>query len=88
MAATIAYVTKTKPDSVGIEIKDAAGAVVRQVKGDTAKAMRPSLGLNLARWDLRIEPLPEPKGGTPPADNPFGGSGGREVPYVLPATLV
>jgi hypothetical protein len=80
MAATIAYVTKTKPDSVGIEIKDAAGAVVRQVKGDTAKAMRPSLGLNLARWDLRIE--------TPPADNPFGGSGGREVPYVLPATLV
>ena len=89
MAATIAYVTRVKPDSVRIEIRDAAGAVVRQVKGDTAKATRPAMGLNIARWDLRIEPLPEPKSGASPAENPFGGGGGgREGPYVLPATYV
>ena len=88
MAATIAYLTKTKPDSVRVEIKDAAGVVVRQVKGDTAKATRPGLGLNLAKWDLRVEPWPEPKGGAPAAENPFGGGGGREGPYVLPGTYV
>lgn len=87
MAATIAYLTKVKPDSVRIEITDAAGAVVRQVKGDTVKANRPQPGLNLVRWDLRIEPLPEPK--TPgAAASPFGGGSGREGPLVLPGTYV
>ena len=91
-AATIAYLTKTKPDSVRIEIADAAGTVIRQVKGDTAKAKRPMSGLNLARWDLRIEPLPEPTRGAT-TENPFGGGGGgggsgRQGPYVLPGTYV
>ncbi len=92
MAATIAYLTKVKPDSVRIEITDASGAVIRQVKGDTVKANRPQLGLNLMRWDLRIEPLPEPKrtggpGGGGGMDSPFGGSG-RDGPLVLPGTYV
>lgn len=89
MAATIAYQTKMKPDSVRIEITDASGAVVRQVKADTAKAKRPALGLNIAHWDLRIEPLPEPKGESvqPGADNPFGGNA-RQGPYVLPGAYV
>ena len=91
MAATVTYQTKVKPDSVRIEITDAAGAVVRQVKSDTAKAKRPALGLNVASWDLRIEPLPEPKGAAVPAgggsDNPFGGDN-RQGPYVLPGSYV
>jgi photosystem II stability/assembly factor-like uncharacterized protein len=85
MAATIAFVTKVKPDSVRIEITDATGAVIRQVKGDTAKAKRPMIGLNLVQWDLRVEPLPEPKKGAAAMENPFGGSG-RDGPLVLPGT--
>jgi len=90
MAATIAYYAKVKPDSVRIEIADASGAVIRQVKGDTAKTKRPMPGLNLTRWDLRIEPLPEPKAGGAGGDsnNPFGGGSGREGPYVLPGSYV
>ena len=89
MAATIAFQTKVKPDSVRIEITDAAGALVRNVKGDTAKAKRPAIGLNVMHWDLRIEPLPEPKGGAG-AGNPFGGEGGstRDGPFVLPGNYV
>ncbi|MBI3791778.1 MAG: glycosyl hydrolase [Gemmatimonadetes bacterium] len=86
MAAPITYITKAKPDSVRIEITDASGAVIRQVKGDTAKAKRPALGLNVAHWDLRIEPLPEPKGGG--TENPFGGGSNREGPLVLPGNYV
>jgi photosystem II stability/assembly factor-like uncharacterized protein len=85
MAATIAYVSKVKPDSVRIEIADAAGTVIRQVKGDTAKAKRPMIGLNLTQWDLRIEPLPERKPGEGTA-NPFGDGGERDGPLVLPGT--
>jgi photosystem II stability/assembly factor-like uncharacterized protein len=85
MAATIAFVTKVKPDSVRIEVTDATGAVIRQVKGDTAKATRPMVGLNLVPWDLRVEPLPEPKKGAVAMENPFGG-GGRNGPLVLPGT--
>lgn len=78
LAAFITYAVKTKPDSVRIVIKDANGALVREIKGDTAKASRPAAGLNIARWDLRIEPLAEVKGGR-------GEIGG---PLVLPGRYV
>ena len=75
LAAFITYAVKTKPDSVRIVIKDAAGAVVRELKGDTAKASRPAAGLNIARWDLRIEPLAEIKGGRGEIGGPAGAAG-------------
>jgi hypothetical protein len=78
LAGFITYAVKTRPDSVRIVIKDATGAVVREIKGDTAKASRPATGLNIARWDLRIEPLEAVKGGRPE----IGG------PLVLPGTYV
>ena len=78
LAAFITYTVKAKPDSVRIVIKDAAGALVREIKGDTATASRPVAGLNRARWDLRTEPLPEVKGGR-------GEIGG---PLVLPGSYV
>src|SRR6185312_15242471 len=76
LAAFITYAVKSRPDSVRIVIKDATGTIVREIKGDTAKASRPAAGLNIARWDLRIEPLAEVKGGR-------GEIGG---PLVLPGT--
>ena len=78
MAAFITYTVKINPDSVRIVIKDAAGATVRELKGDTAKASRPAAGLNIARWDLRIERLPEIK----------GGRGAIDGPLVLPGNYV
>ena len=60
-AAPITYVVKTKPDSVRIASGDGAGATLREIRGDTAKATKPAVGLNVARWDMRTEPLPEPK---------------------------
>jgi photosystem II stability/assembly factor-like uncharacterized protein len=78
LAAFITYAVKSKPDSVRIVIKDATGAVVRELKGDTAKAARPAAGLNIASWDLRVEPLAAVKGGR-------GEIGG---PLVLPGTYV
>ncbi|MBI3567087.1 MAG: glycosyl hydrolase [Gemmatimonadetes bacterium] len=80
MAAFVTYALKSKPDSVRIVITDAAGAKVRELKGDTAKATRPAAGLNLAKWDLRVEPLPEDK----PATGGEGFGPGRDGPLVLP----
>jgi photosystem II stability/assembly factor-like uncharacterized protein len=83
MAAFMAYTLKSRPDSVRIMITDASGATVREIKGDTAKATRPAAGLNIAKWDLRVEPLPEDKSAPAPAgDVGFGGD--RDGPLVLP----
>ena len=81
MAATIVYALKARPDSVRIMITDASGATVREIKGDTAKASKPAAGLNLAKWDLRVEPLAEDKNAPPSGD--FGGPN-RDGPIVLP----
>ena len=78
LAAFVTYAVRSRPDSVRIVIKDAAGVTVREIKGDTAKAFRPAAGLNIARWDLRVEPLPEVKGGRGQIDGPL----------VLPGTYV
>lgn len=83
--APIRYALKSKADSVRILIKDPAGNLVRELKGDAVKDGL-GAGLNLVVWDLQIEPIPLPKGSTPPP-NPFGGpSGPSETPgpLVLP----
>jgi photosystem II stability/assembly factor-like uncharacterized protein len=83
MAASIAYTLKSRPDSVRITITDASGAKLRDIPGDTARATRPAAGLNIAKWDLRVEPLPEDKSAPAPGgDMPFGGD--RDGPLVLP----
>jgi len=77
--ATITYVLKAKPgekEDVKITITDAAGALVREIKGPKEK------GLNQASWDLRLEPPvppPPPSGG----ESFFGPPRG---PLVAPGT--
>ena len=82
-AAQITYSLKSKPDSVRVTIKDAAGALVREIKGDTARATRPAVGVNIAKWDMRVEPLPEPKVSAP-AGGDFSDRNARDGPLVLP----
>jgi photosystem II stability/assembly factor-like uncharacterized protein len=90
--ATLAYRLKADAKDVKFIIKDASGTVVRELTGaDTRDANK--AGLNLLKWDLRVQPLrplPPPPGA--PAGGGGGGGGGgfggggNNGPYVLPGT--
>jgi hypothetical protein len=74
-------------------IRDAGGAVVREVSGDAMRD-RNKAGLNIVKWDLRVQPLrplPPPPGA--PAGTQAGGGGGGffgggglNGPFVVPGT--
>jgi photosystem II stability/assembly factor-like uncharacterized protein len=98
--ATIAYRLKADAKDVKITIKDAGGSTVRELTNAAATPPatsdlrdRNKAGLNITKWDLRVQPLrPLP----PPPGAPAGGvqagggggfgGGGNNGPYVLPGT--
>jgi hypothetical protein len=88
--ATLAYSLKSDAKDVKITIKDSSGAVVRELTGDSMRN-RNKAGLNLVKWDLRVEPLrplppaPGAAGGGAEGGGGFGG-GGNNGPFVLPGT--
>ena len=94
LGAPIRYWLKTRADSTRVAITDGAGNLVRTLQGvDMKDAAR--TGMNSVLWDLRIEPIPAPKGDSIAQSSPFGGGGpnrGTQGPWVLPgpftATLV
>jgi len=92
--ATLAYRLKADAKDVKITIKDSSGSTVRELSGDATKD-RNKAGLNIVKWDLRVQPLrplPPPPGA--PAGGGQGGGGGgggfggggNNGPYVLPGT--
>lgn len=82
--ARIPYHLGAKADSVAIVVKDASGATVRTLRGDETKSGL-GQGVNLAVWDLRIDPIPGPPQESA-APSPFGGGGSNDTPgpLVLP----
>ena len=81
--APISYFLASGADSVALRIRDAQGAVVRELSGDATKDAR-AAGVNRVYWDLRYEPLP-----APPGQQGQGGGGGFGAaallaPNVLP----
>ena len=91
--ATLAYRLKSDAKTVKITIKDSGGTTVREIDGDAVKD-RNKAGLNIVKWDLRIQPLkplppppgaPAGQGGGGGGGGGFGG-GGNNGPYVLPGT--
>jgi hypothetical protein len=81
--APITYHLASAAESVALRIRDAQGAVVRELTGDATKDAR-AAGVNRVYWDLRYEPLP-----TPPGQQGQGGGGGfaaaaLQAPSVLP----
>jgi photosystem II stability/assembly factor-like uncharacterized protein len=77
--ALVTYWLGTTPgekDEVKITVTDASGAVVREIKGP-----KPTLGINRASWDLRLEPPVKPEEGAPRG---FGGP--PRGPLVLPGS--
>jgi len=94
--ATLAYRLKADAKDVKFIIKDGSGSVVRELSGTDTRD-RNKAGLNLLKWDLRVQPLkplPPPPGaggaggtggGGGGGGGGFGG-GGNNGPYVLPGT--
>lgn len=89
--ATLTYRLKADAKDVKVTIKDATGATVRELTGDAVRD-RNKAGLNIVKWDLRIQPLlPLPPAPGAPAGGQAGGGGGggfggggNNGPYVLP----
>jgi photosystem II stability/assembly factor-like uncharacterized protein len=92
--ATLAYRLKSDAKDVKFVIKDSGGNTVRELTGTDVRD-RNKAGLNIVKWDLRVQPLrplPPPPGapaaaaGGPGGGGGFGGAGGNNGPYVLPGT--
>jgi len=93
--ATLAYRLKSDAKTVKVTIKDSGGTTVREIDGDAVKD-RNKAGLNIVKWDLRIQPLKPlpPPPGAPAGQGGGGGGGGgggfggggNNGPYVLPGT--
>jgi hypothetical protein len=92
--ATLAYRLKSDAKEVTFTIKDASGATVRELSGPSDMRDRNKAGLNVVKWDLRVQPLrplPPPPGAPAAAGGGAGGGGGfggggNNGPYVLPGT--
>ena len=90
--ATLAYRLQADAKEVKFTIRDASGTTVRELSGNDMRD-RNKAGLNIVKWDLRVQPLrplpPAPGapagGGGPGGGGGFGG-GGNNGPYVLPGT--
>jgi photosystem II stability/assembly factor-like uncharacterized protein len=90
--ATLAYRLKSDAKDVKFTIKDAGGNTVREISGPAMRD-RNKAGLNIVKWDLRVQPLrPLPPAPGAPAGGGGGGGGGgfggggNNGPYVLPGT--
>ena len=69
---------------VMLRIRDAQGAVVRELSGDATKDAG-KVGVNRVYWDLRHQPLPAPRTPQPGGGGGGGfGGGGLNGPNVLP----
>jgi hypothetical protein len=82
--AAFNYHLKTAAKAVSLTVKDADGNVVREFSGDKVKEKN-GAGINTVLWDLRVEPLPAPRGqpGQGQGGGGFGG-GGLNGPFVMP----
>jgi photosystem II stability/assembly factor-like uncharacterized protein len=80
--AAFKYHLKSAPKNLSLTIKDSSGNAVRELTGDAVKG-RTEAGVNTVVWDLRVEPLPQPRG---QQQGPGGGffGGGLNGPFVMP----
>jgi photosystem II stability/assembly factor-like uncharacterized protein len=80
---TLAYRLRADAKEVKWTIRDGGGAVVREIAGDAMQG-RNKAGLNIVKWDLRVQPL-TPLPGAPTGGGGFGGAT-NNGPFVLPGT--
>jgi hypothetical protein len=85
VAASFNYFLKAQAKSLSLVVKDSSGKIVRELTGDALKG-KTDAGVNTALWDLRVEPLPQPRvqqQGPGGGGGGFGG-GGLNGPFVMP----
>ena len=88
IGAVFTYYLNSPAKKLALTIKDASGAVVRELAGEDVKD-KTAAGINMVVWNLRVKPLPRPRG---PQGGPGGGGGGGfgggglDGPFVLPGT--
>jgi len=87
VGAAFTYYLKSPAKKLTLTVKDASGSVVRELAGEDVKDKN-ALGINTVIWNLRVKPLPRPRG---PQGGPGGGGGGfggggLDGPFVLPGT--
>ncbi|HEV2667422.1 MAG TPA: hypothetical protein VG324_21075, partial [Blastocatellia bacterium] len=83
--ASFNYFLKAPAKSLSIVVKDSSGKVARELSGDALKG-KTDAGVNTATWDLRVEPLPQPRvqqQGPGGGGGGFGG-GGLNGPFIMP----
>jgi photosystem II stability/assembly factor-like uncharacterized protein len=81
--AAITYRLRDGAKDVKLVVKDETGRVVREVAGDATRNAR-AAGLNTIVWDLRVDPLPAPRGQQGPGGGGGFGGGSLNGPLVLP----
>ncbi len=84
--APISYYLKDASTEVALRIRDAAGTVVRELRGSDLRNATKA-GINRVYWDLRYQPLPPQPGqggGPGGGGGGFGFGGGNNGPFVLP----
>ena len=85
-AARISWAMKKDAGEVRLRIADQAGRQVREIAGDVLKNSARA-GIQMACWDLRVEPLPAPAGPaaeTGPGGAAAPGGGGARVEEASP----
>jgi hypothetical protein len=86
VGAPFNYFLKAPAKSLSLIVKDSSGKVARELSGDALKG-KTDAGVNTALWDLRVEPLPQPRiqqqGPGGGGGGGFGG-GGLTGPFVPP----
>jgi photosystem II stability/assembly factor-like uncharacterized protein len=88
--ATLAYRLRADAKEVKWTIRDGSGSVVRTLAADDVRDANKA-GLNIVKWDLRVQPLVPvpPPPGAPAAGGGGGGGfggGGNNGPFVLPGS--
>ncbi|MFN0084555.1 MAG: VPS10 domain-containing protein [Blastocatellia bacterium] len=82
--AAISYYLKSAAKNLSFTITDGAGNVVREISGEALKG-KTGPGISTVQWDLRVEPLPAPRGPQPGGGGGGGFfGGGLNGPLVLP----
>jgi photosystem II stability/assembly factor-like uncharacterized protein len=89
VGASFNYFLKAPAKSVALSVKDSSGKIVRELSGDALKG-KTGAGVNATLWDLRVEPLPQPRAQQQGQQGQGGGGGGGfgggglNGPFALP----
>jgi len=78
-AARLSWHLKNPAGSVALKVADASGREIREISGPVMAGVKDA-GLNVACWDLRVQPVPPPSGAAQGGGREGGGRQGGAAP--------